>query len=633
MQINNKYLQINVDETSNKIYNLYSVEYQKNLIKKGLIFSLNINGINILQSLVPSIICQNNVLIVYYQNIIKFSVKLKAKKLLINYELIDKKYQLGTVNVFFSLNNSYDKWTTFKTKNKKFYLKNELLGLRKKVSLYETDFRFLKASKFDYCNLYLTNQIDLLFYTNKLKNKGTLVELDFSIIEQKQKTKKIVTNSFLCFFAFATIFLCNQPMLKYQFIYNYMYQLYDGEMPSQDEIDEKILSGIANSTGNPYTRYLTQDQFNAFTNDGSVFGFGYDILDGALTITHVLPGSSAENQLYPGDQLEKINNTSLQGKTLVDIKKLVDDNSSISIEGYRPSLQESFSISIKKQEVPEIKIMSNEFTINENGKEVKYGYIKIPEFSGDVDKQFKNKISDYKLNNIDKLIIDVCDNPGGDVEICQNILNQLVKKDKLLFSYTKDGKVDESFYSEGPGFNNEIIVLQNENSASASEILASALRYSADAKIVGQKSFGKGSGQRVFKLLFFPGYLKVTAFHWLQANNESIDGIGIEPDIALDKPYLSFDQLILTDPINLNDEGENIQTINQLLEILNYDVDPNASVCSEQTMKAMQSFCEQNQLNFNNQINAIQVYKLINEAQKQYNNPETNYYINQALGA
>lgn len=139
--------------------------------------------------------------------------------------------------------------------------------------------------------------------------------------------------------------------------------------------------------------------------------------------------------------------------------------------------------------------------------------LKIPRFEEEVAKQFANALDQFKQTGVDQLIIDVCDNPGGDVSVVNDILNQLVVSDKPIFTFTNHGKVEEQYFSklkEQPNF--KINVLQNGNSASASEILSLVLKEYADADIVGTTSMVKGQVNQFQKICMDPVILKKLRF-------------------------------------------------------------------------------------------------------------------------
>ena len=171
------------------------------------------------------------------------------------------------------------------------------------------------------------------------------------------------------------------------------------------------------------------------------------------------------------------------------------------------------------------------------------GYMDIYSFDEGTSDQFKDKYNELKEKGIKALIIDLRNNPGGIVKEATGIADAMLEKGKtILITKDKDGKEEITKSEEDPIVDVPVILLTNNNSASASEILAGALKDNGVAKIVGEKTYGKGVIQNVFTLSTGAG-LKITTNEYFTPNNNKINKIGIEPDIEVSLPEELKDEL------------------------------------------------------------------------------------------
>ena len=171
------------------------------------------------------------------------------------------------------------------------------------------------------------------------------------------------------------------------------------------------------------------------------------------------------------------------------------------------------------------------------------GYMDIYSFDEGTSEQFKNKYNELKEKGIKGLIIDLRNNPGGIVQEATGIADAMIEKGKtILITKDKDGKEEITESEEEPIVDVPVILLTNNNSASASEILAGALKDNGVARIVGEKTYGKGVIQNVFTLSSGAG-LKITTNEYFTPNNNKINKIGIEPDIEVSLPEELKDEL------------------------------------------------------------------------------------------
>lgn len=305
-----------------------------------------------------------------------------------------------------------------------------------------------------------------------------------------------------------------------------------------DKIDEKGLASAAIESmfgylKDPYTDYLDKEA-SANLQDklkGEYKGIGIEIIttkENTIKINKVFKNSPAENSgLKENDQIIKVDGESMEGKTATDVSLAIKDTDKNNVTLDIKRLNEELTIKVTLQNV-EIPVIKQE---NFNG----VGYINIETFSSPSYNQFKNAFASLEKENIKSLIIDVRGNSGGYLSSAFKMADLFIDKGKTIYKLEyKDGKIEDHKAEDFSKKTLPIIILINNGSASSSEILASALRDSYGAKLLGTKSYGKGSIQETEKLSS-GAMVKITTAHWLTPNNICIEGNGLKPDIEVEQ--------------------------------------------------------------------------------------------------
>lgn len=302
-----------------------------------------------------------------------------------------------------------------------------------------------------------------------------------------------------------------------------------------DELVDGAISGIASATGDPYTRYLTSDEFNELLTSGTetFSGIGvhliYDKDTSGIMVVGVMPDSPAlEAGLKPGDIILKVNDLAVNLDTY---NKCVDEIK--GEEGTKVNLTIS-----RKGEIFEQKVTRKRITANNVESEVldgNIGYIKILSFDNNIYKQFKSEYDKLMSQNISGLIIDVRDNPGGLVDETIDILDLLLPKGDVLKLVYKDGSQKVYKCEDDEQINIPLAVLTNSRSASASEILSSAIKDSGKGVLIGEKTYGKGIVQEVERLES-GGAMSITVAKYYTMSGIEIHKNGITPDIEVELP-------------------------------------------------------------------------------------------------
>lgn len=304
---------------------------------------------------------------------------------------------------------------------------------------------------------------------------------------------------------------------------------YYGDL-DKDSLIEGAIEGMISSVGDTYTSYTNIDDTAIFdeTINGKYEGIGCTIATyelGKIVVIEVFEDSPAFIAgLKVGDVIKKVDNISCEDKTSSDISDYIKDSGKekIVLTVARDNMEMDITINLSKVEVPYVNGQILEYA----GKKV--GYMQIIIFSSTAYSQFKNKLEELEKEKIDSLIIDVRDNSGGYLTTVTDILNLFLEKGKVIYQLEdSNGKVEKKDTTREKR-NYPLAVLINNASASASEILASAIKESYGGLVVGTNSYGKGTVQQTKKLLD-GSMIKYTTQKWLTPNGNFIDEVGVTP--------------------------------------------------------------------------------------------------------
>ena len=300
-----------------------------------------------------------------------------------------------------------------------------------------------------------------------------------------------------------------------------------------DEMLDNVLSSIASSVGDPYTRYITDEEYNEMLTSGTeeYSGIGihltYDKEKDAIIILGIMPNSPAlEADLKVGDYIVQVEENIVTYKNYykcVDIMK-GEENTDVKLVISRDG-----NLIDKKITRRKIKVNNVESEILDGN----IGYIKILQFENDIYNQFKAEYDELISKNVKGLVIDVRNNPGGLVSETIKILDLLLPKGEVLRLEYRDGRSKVYKCSTNDQIQIPLTVLVNGSSASASEILASAIKDSKKGVIIGTKTYGKGIVQEIEKLST-RGALSITVAKYYTSSGIEINKNGIEPDITVD---------------------------------------------------------------------------------------------------
>lgn len=340
--------------------------------------------------------------------------------------------------------------------------------------------------------------------------------------------------------------------------YSTITENYYGEFDEKDVLD-KALQTIIDELGDPYTGVVDDSLSNNLNTkmEGSYDGLGVQVsmtTSNEIIIVDIFEDTPAERaglQIY--DIITSLNGQSIEGITTTEFANLVKQCNDETIVLGISRNKESLEISLKREKVILKSIYSK--VMEKNDKRI--GYICISVFAANTDVQFIEALKDLEEQGIDSLLIDLRDNTGGHLSSVKNIMSYMVSSKKIIYQMENKNGVDKVYSSGNKDYDKEIVILTNQNSASASEMLTACLKENLNAKSVGMTTYGKGTAQEVQTTSSGVSY-KLTVSKWLTPNGNWINEKGINPDYEIE----------LQDECFTNPSDENDNQLQKALEII-----------------------------------------------------------------
>lgn len=318
---------------------------------------------------------------------------------------------------------------------------------------------------------------------------------------------------------------------NYEYIVNNYYEEVD-----KSKLIDNAIKGMTESLDDPYSTYFNENESDNFsiTLNGSYKGVGIQIgkeENGYMLITAVFKNSPAEEAgLKAGDEVISIDGKSVVELTTKEFSDLVKngDNKQFSLKVLRD--EKEIDITLKRSTVTLDSVASEMY--ERNGKKIGYIYIGI--FANNTCDQFKQKLDDLEKEKIDYLIIDVRQNTGGHLTSVDGILDIFLNSKQVMYKFEQNKKVTSIYGTGKENKKYEIVLLGDNSSASASEVLIAGLKENLNSKLIGKQTYGKGTVQEMVNLSDGTQY-KITVKKWLTPKGNWInDTKGIKPDIDVD---------------------------------------------------------------------------------------------------
>ena len=328
---------------------------------------------------------------------------------------------------------------------------------------------------------------------------------------------------------------------KYKEIIN---KYYLGEV-DENKLQEGAIKGYIEGVDDPYTEYISKEDMDSYLDDtmGNFVGIGIYMIKNTqsdrIQVLSTIKESPAEKAgIQAGDLIISVDGIEYKADDMTTASNNIkgEEGTSVTVEILRGAQNLKFDIKREKVKVNQVegKVLSDNI-----------GYIKFTSFDETTAEDFKAKYEELAKQNIKSLIIDLRNNGGGIVDQALEITDYMTDKDSvLLYEVDKNNKETVKKAKENAIINMPIIILTNENTASASEILAGALKDLGKAKTVGTTTYGKGVIQQILKLNDGSG-LKITIEEYYTPNRDKINKVGIEPDEKVELPETVTNPLIV----------------------------------------------------------------------------------------
>ena len=310
----------------------------------------------------------------------------------------------------------------------------------------------------------------------------------------------------------------------------------------ENEVSEQAITAYVEGLNEPYTHYYSPEKFSSYMSNlqDSYVGIGVVISKNEkneIEVVSPFEDSPAYNAgVLPGDIITAVDGTAYSGEEMNDAVNYIKQGkrgTSVVLTIVRDG-GAAFDVAVERNDVSSESVKTEMLDNN-------IGYVRITAFNTsdgrgnqDTYTEFKEKVAELQNNGMEKMIIDLRDNPGGALDVVCNIADMMVPEGTITYMEYKDGK-RETFTSDANEMDIPMAVLINENSASASEVLTGCLKDYNKAVIVGNKSYGKGIVQTVYPFMDGSG-MSVTVAKYYSPNGVCIHGTGIEPDIQADMP-------------------------------------------------------------------------------------------------
>ncbi|QGQ48114.1 S41 family peptidase [Metabacillus sediminilitoris] len=372
------------------------------------------------------------------------------------------------------------------------------------------------------------------------------------------------------------------------------------EEVDEEELLEGAIQGMLSTLDDPYSVYMDKETAQQFSQslDSSFEGIGAEVgmKSGKVTIVSPFKGSPAEKAgLQPNDQIISINGENVEGLNLNEtvLKIRGKKGTKVKIEVLRANSKEKLSFNVIRDEIPLETVFSS--TKDYQGKKV--GYIEVTSFSENTAEDFKNALAKLEKTNIEGLVLDVRGNPGGYLQSVEEILKQFVTKDHPYIQIEeRNGDKKRYFSTLSKKKDYPVTVLIDKGSASASEILAGALKEASGYKLVGVTSFGKGTVQQAVPM-GDGSNIKLTLYKWLTPKGNWIHKKGVEPTIKVEQPAIYQASPIQLEKSLVPDmNNEQVKTAQIILKGLGLAPGREDGYYSKETETAVKAFQETNEL-------------------------------------
>lgn len=384
---------------------------------------------------------------------------------------------------------------------------------------------------------------------------------------------------------------------------NYKYDISDEEMyknalytilSEHPEVWESAFRGIYDNL-DEHSAYFTKEEYESFTVNisGEVCGIGVSIIefDDGLLITQVFSDSPANDVgMQVGDIIISADGTDIRGMDINIARTYItgEEGTNVTIGYMRNDVYMESVLTRRKVAVDS----GRYYTVPDTS----IGYIQLYSFDEHGNKFVKNALNDFDSKGIKNIIMDLRNNPGGSLLTLEEICQNFIPEGPIIHIEYKNPLRNYQFDSTNKNPKYNLIVLINENSASAAEAFAGAVQDTGVGIVLGSQSYGKGTMQNLTKFKVGGG-IKLTEAEYLTPNKRNINGIGIEPDLKIKDMQIDYKDTDMS-PITYErvlkpgDRGDDVKAIKQRLDLLGYSIDLSTDIFDDGTMFATKKLQE-----------------------------------------
>lgn len=314
-----------------------------------------------------------------------------------------------------------------------------------------------------------------------------------------------------------------QKILEHNFLEEY----------DEQQLEDGMFAGMLAALQDPYTVYYTKEAYDSLmeSSEGLYYGIGVvvqqDPQTGDIIVNYPYEdGPGAEAGFLPGDIIYSVGDALASDYTIDEVVAMIrgEEGTWIEVGVLREGNVEPIILNVQRRKI-EARTVEHEML------EEKIGYVQVTQFDEVTPNQFRTALDDLMGQGMESVIVDLRDNPGGSLNAVMKMMDMMLPKGLYTYLEDKNGKKENYFGTEDASYDCPMVVLVNENSASASELFTGAMHDYKRATIIGTTTFGKGIVQQIYPLSDGSG-IKVTMAKYYTPNGVCIHKTGITPDIV-----------------------------------------------------------------------------------------------------
>ena len=368
-------------------------------------------------------------------------------------------------------------------------------------------------------------------------------------------------------FGFAEELYLDETITKEEILNRAIEKYLKDNPQAMEEIIKNGFSGL-----DDYSEYYTSEEFAQYVNNlnHTFYGIGVVIQkeEDYVMITNVMEdGSAYAAGIEPGDLIKKVNGEDMKGLTIDQVQSAVVGELGTEVE--IAVLRDGHEFTYKMRRAPVNDMTLNHIILDENT-----AYVSIINFAQNTSKEFEDVLKQLDEKSIQNIILDLRNNPGGYLESAVEIAKLIVPKGIIVQTIYRQSEADKTYYSTHENPKYKFAVLVNENTASAAEVLTSAMQESGIAEVIGETTYGKAVIQEMFNLKGYDGF-KITTGRYITRNGKEINKKGIEPDnyvinITEEIDVSRYPEIDYQAETEIGDVSENISVIKERLSVMGY---------------------------------------------------------------